>query len=256
MQTDISIVLPVHNEENNIGVLLKEIVVVFKNIIRKPYEIIVVDDASDDKSAAVIERFKKELDSSAHRNGPSLLINCTILAQQIRSGQSRALMRGILAAQGALIITMDADLQHDPADIPRLMEKMDTFDMICGVRKNRSDGQARLLCSKIANAFRNLITGDSITDSGCTFRIMRKECITAILPIENRLFGCEFFFHPLFASRKGFRVGEAEVHHRQRTGGKSNYKLMRGRFMRGIAACIRARRLLGCVVQSSSERNV
>jgi glycosyltransferase involved in cell wall biosynthesis len=254
MQTDISIVLPVHNEENNIGVLLKKIVAVFKSIILKPYEIIVVDDASDDKSMAVIEKFKKELNSSTHRNGPSLLINLHILAQQVRSGQSKALMRGIVAAQGAFIITMDADLQHYPADIPRLLEKMDTFDMVCGIRKNRSDGQARLICSKIANAFRNRITGDSIADSGCTFRIMRKECIPAILSIGNSLFGCEFFFHPLFVRRRGFRVGEAEVSHRQRTAGKSNYKLMRGRLIRGIMACIRARRLLGCVVPSSSER--
>ena len=174
----------------------------------------------------------------------SFLITINLLTQPVRFGQSKALMRGILAAQGALIITMDADLQHDPADIPRLLEKMDGYDMFCGIRKTRNDGLSRLICSKIANVFRNRITGDSITDSGCTFRIMRKECIPAILPIENRLFGCEFFFHPLFAYRRGFRVGEAEVCHRQRTAGKSNYNLMRGRLMRGIAACIRVRRLI------------
>ncbi len=241
MQTDISIVLSVHNEENNIGVLIKEIAAVFENTIRKPYEIIVVDDASDDKSIAVIQDAKNFLSSS------SFLVNINLLTQSVRSGQSKALMRGMTAAQGALIVTMDADLQHDPADIPKLLEKMVSYDMLCGIRKNRSDGLARRVCSKIANAFRNWITGDSITDSGCTFRIMRKECVAAFQPIDGCLFGCEFFFHPVFARRKGFRVGEAEVHHRQRTSGKSNYRLMRGRFMRGIAACIRARRLLAHV---------
>jgi len=234
MQTAISIVLPVHNEENNIGVLLKEIADVFKNTIPKPYEIIVVDDASDDRSVAVVEAFKNEQRSS----------NVQILSQPFRSGQSKALTRGMDAAQGALIVTMDADLQHDPADIPTLLEKMDGYDMVCGIRKSRSDGITRLLCSKIANAFRNRITGDSISDSGCTFRIMRKECIEAFIPIDDRLFGCEFFFHPLFARRRGFRVGEAKVSHRKRPAGKSNYKLMRGRFSRGIAACIRVRKIL------------
>lgn len=237
MSPDISIVLPVHNEENNIGTLLREIAAVFENVIRKPYEIIVVDDASEDKSAAVIQEVKNSLTPSYSH------VNIHFLAQPVRSGQSKALMRGMTAAQGALIITVDADLQHDPADIPDLLETMALYDMLCGIRKNRSDGPARRVCSKIANAFRNWITGDSIADSGCTFRIMRKECVAVLQPIEGRLFGCEFFFHPLFARRRGFRVGEAEVRHRQRTAGKSNYRLMRGRLLRGIAACIRARRL-------------
>ena len=238
MRAEISIVLPVHNEENNIGILCKEITAVFNTIVSKPYEIVVVDDASNDRSTGVVDELKKTICPSI------FLVNINILVQPARYGQSAALMRGMVAAQGALIVTMDADLQHDPADIPKLLEKIDGYDMVCGIRKNRSDGVTRLLCSKIANAFRNWITGDSIIDSGCTFRIIRRECIPSILPLEGRLFGCEYFFHSIFARRRGFRVGETEVCHRQRTAGKSNYRLMRGRLICGIAASIRVRKIL------------
>jgi glycosyltransferase involved in cell wall biosynthesis len=246
MQTDISIsiVLPVHNEENNIGILLAEIVAVLENRVQQPYEIIVVDDASQDNSVIVVEKYKNELGLSDHQDRPSYLKNIRLLTQTVRSGQSKALMRGMVAAQGAFIITMDADLQHDPADIPRLLEKMAAFDMVCGVRKNRSDGLARHTCSKIANTFRNLITGDSIHDSGCTFRIIRKHCIEILKPLEDRLFGCELLFYPVMLRRRGLRVGELAVVHRRRTSGKSNYKLIRGRFFYGIAACIKVKRLL------------
>lgn len=245
MQTDpcISIVLPVHNEENNIGILLTEIVAVLEKRVQKPYEIIVVDDASQDKSVVVVEKCKNELGWPDQQHNPSYLKNILLITKTVRSGQSNALMRGMVAAQGAFIITMDADLQHDPADIPRLLEKMDDFDMVCGVRKNRSDGLARRTCSKIANTFRNWVTGDSVSDSGCTYRIIRKHCIEVLKPVEDRLFGCEFFFHPFMLRRRGFRVGECAVAHRQRTAGRSNYHLMRGRFFRGIAACIRVRRI-------------
>lgn len=240
---DISIVLPVHNEEKNIGVLLNEIAAVFESTIRRPYEIIVVDDGSDDASLSAVDDVGKAFERTA--DGPDRLpVTLHVESNKVRLGQSRSLLCGINRSRGNIIVTMDADLQHDPADIPVLLEKMGTFDMVCGIRKSRSDGRARLVCSTIANGFRNWITGDSITDSGCTFRAMRKACIPAILPIGSGLYGCEFFFHPLFVRRSGFSVGETPVNHRQRASGKSNYKLMRGRFMRGIAACIRVRKLL------------
>lgn len=238
MRPEISVVLPVHNEENNIGVLLREIASVFENVVKKAYEIIVVDDDSDDGSVSVVKETIGSL-------GPSnLLVKINLLPQPVRHGQSAALFRGMAAAEAELIITMDADLQHDPADIPRLLAMMADYDMVCGIRKNRSDGAVRHLCSKIANTFRNWITTDSVSDSGCMFRVIRKKCLPVILQLEGRMFGCEFFFYAVFVRRKGFKVGEAEVRHRQRTAGKSNYRLMRGRFVRGIEACIRVRRLI------------
>lgn len=232
-QPHVSVVLPVHNENKAIGILIREISRVIERDIQKPYEIIVADDASDDGS-----------DEAAREAAPAMA-PLRILKADVRSGQSAALMRGITAAAGEFIVTMDADLQHDPADIPLLLDKINGQDMICGIRKTRSDGAFRALCSKIANAFRNLVTGDSTEDSGCTFRIMRKECVATLLPLQGHLFGCEFFFHPIFLRSRGFKVGQCEITHKPRASGKSKYRLMRGRVMRGVAACIWARYILG-----------
>jgi dolichol-phosphate mannosyltransferase len=232
-QPYLSVVLPVYNENKTIGILIREISSVIETVIRKPYEIIVADDASDDGS---VEAAQEAAPAAATLH---------IIKAVARSGQSATLMRGIAAAAGELIVTMDADLQHDPADIPSLLDKINGRDMICGIRKTRSDGAFRALCSKIANAFRNLVTGDSTEDSGCTFRVMRKECITTLLPLQWHLFGCEFFFHPVFLRCRGFKVGQCEISHKPRASGNSKYRLMQGRLMRGVAACIWARYLLG-----------
>ncbi len=240
----ISIVLPVHNEEENIGELLKEIVDVFKNNIQNPYEIIVVDDASDDMSIAEVEKVIHEIHDAACEENPCNSMTIRLVRLPTLSGQARALIEGFSVAQGNLIISMDSDGQYNPSDIPCFIEKMDAFDMVCGIRSKRRDGLARLLCSKIANTFRNWVTGDCIKDAGCTFRIMRKQCSTALRLFTGKLYGCEFFFHPLIIRCNGFRVGEINIAHRRRLAGKGNYKLLRGRLLRGLVACIKVRKLL------------
>ena len=239
----LSVVLPVYNENKTVGVLIREISRVIETVIRKPYEIIVVDDASDDRSVEAAQEAAPA--TSALR----------ILKADVRSGQSAALMRGMTAAAGEFIVTLDADLQHDPADIPALLEKMHGYDMICGIRKRRSDGALRALCSKIANTFRNLMTGDSTRDSGCTFRVVRKKCIATLFPLQGHLFGCESFFHPIFLRSRGFTVGQCEVSHKPRMSGHSKYRLMRGRLMRGVAACIWARYILGRIKKRKSRED-
>jgi glycosyltransferase involved in cell wall biosynthesis len=227
-----------HNEAENIGLLLRAIFAVFDTEVRKKYEIIIVDDASSDGSRAIVEQ---EKNSYFADQNPGYLSEITLLRQPVRSGQFKALIKGMSEARGEFIITMDSDLQQDPADIPRLLQLMDACDMVCGVRAARHDGMARRICSKIANGFRNMITGDSTADSGCMFRVMRSACVAAILPCDGRLFGCEGLFFPLLVRRKGFRVREAPVTHRKRGGGKSRYHLVRGRLLSGIAACLRVR---------------
>jgi glycosyltransferase involved in cell wall biosynthesis len=239
-EIDISIILPVRNEEESIGKLLQEIFAVIQNHVRKPTEIIVVDDASDDSSGKVVRTIADELGSSEEEKSSMNNPELRLIRLNARSGQARALMKGFAEAKGALIMSMDSDGQHDPADIPRFIRKADAFDMICGIRCGRSDGFARLLCSKAANFFRNLITGGMIKDAGCTFRLMRKECFPVVNRFADKLLGCDYFFHPLFVHSSGFRVGEITVTHRKRAGGKSNYRLLRGRFFRGAFACFRA----------------
>ena len=234
----ISLVMPMRNEENNISHLLREIFSVFDETVRKSYEIIIVDDASDDRGDAVINEEYKRYTA---RRTTSFLAGISVLRLSVRSGQFKALLRGISEAKGDYIATMDSDLQYDPADIPALLRKMDSCDMICGVRTVRHDTEARRVCSKIANGFRNLLTGDSTSDSGCMFRVMRAECVAAILLYDGRLFGSEALFFPLLVRRKGFRIGEMPVAHRRRGSGKSRYHLVRGRLFSGIAACCRIR---------------
>jgi dolichol-phosphate mannosyltransferase len=234
----ISLVMPMHNEAENIGPLLREIFAVFEMTVKTNYEIIIVDDASSDGSVAMVEQ---EKNSCFTDQKPVYLSKITLLRQPVQSGQFKALIRGISEAGGDLIITMDSDLQQDPADIPRLLHMMETCDMVCGVRATRHDGTARRICSIIANGFRNMVTGDSTTDSGCMFRIMHAACVAAIVPCDGRLFGCEALFFPLLVRRKGFRVREAPVAHRKRGTGKSRYHLIRGRLLSGIAACLKVR---------------
>lgn len=234
----ISLVMPMHNEQAAIRSLLREIFTVFDTTVQKQYEIIIVDDASNDGSAAAVER-EKEAYFTSEKQGYLSKIN--VLKQSARSGQFAALIRGMAEAKGDYLITMDSDLQYDPADIPRLLPLMDAYDMVCGVRSARHDGAARRICSAIANGFRNLITGDATADSGCMFRVMRAACVAAILPCDGRLFGCEGLFFPLLAARKGFRIAETPVAHRPRGSGKSRYHLVRGRLLGGIAACLKIR---------------
>jgi dolichol-phosphate mannosyltransferase len=234
----ISVVVPVHNEEGNIGRLIGEIIGVLERNNRYPFEIIVVDDASTDRSAEAARAAAPEAEAAGRP------VRLTIIAMPARAGQSEALMTGIEAAAGALIVTMDADLQHDPADIPRLIGELGKQDMVCGVRKNRRDGLARMFCSRAANSFRNLLTGDRTLDSGCTFRVMRSTCVPLLRPLRGQLFGCEYFFHPLTLRYNGCKVKEYAITHRERTSGKSNYRLIRGRAIMGLMASLKIRRVL------------
>jgi dolichol-phosphate mannosyltransferase len=239
----LSIVLPVHNEAKAVGTLIREIEKVFETSLPKPGEIIIVDDASDDGSVEVVEAAVKDAASRNRLAGPteSIMVSPCILPE--RCGQSQALMNGLMTARAELIVSLDGDGQYDPADIPRLFENMREFDMLCGVRKHRKDTVFRGICSRFGNAFRNLVTDDCTTDAGCTFRVMRKSCLPALAHFQGTLFGIEFFFHPLILRKKGFRVGEMEVRHRPRISGKSKYSPIRGRLLRGLKACIKARRI-------------
>jgi glycosyltransferase involved in cell wall biosynthesis len=154
---DLSVVFPVYNEEENVPILLDEIRKALDGL-GLTYEIVAVDDGSTDRSLEVLR-------SSVEKH-PML----RVLALEKNSGQTAALDAAWRGARGTLVVSLDADLQNDPADIPKMLAKLreSNSDMVIGVRVNRRDTWSRRMQSKIGNGVRNWITGDQITDTGCS----------------------------------------------------------------------------------------
>jgi glycosyltransferase involved in cell wall biosynthesis len=240
----VSVVLPVHNESGCIEKLLRDMIDVCRNVLHLAAEIIVVDDASDDNSAVIVEQIASELRGKFNIKNESIP-NIRLIRHALRAGQAGTLMDGFLAAKGEIIVSMDADGQFDPREIPRLLERLQSCDIVFGIRQNRQDSIVRKIASKIANKMRNIITGDTLTDAGCTFRSMKKVCVAALEPFQGKLEGCEFFFHPLIIRKAGYRVEEIGVSHHPRVAGMSKYHLIRGRLGRGLIASLAVRRMLG-----------
>jgi len=208
---DISVVLPVYNERDNLLPLFDEIERAL-SATNKRFEVIAVDDGSRDGSARVLR------EAVAQR--PYL----RVIEFRRNSGQSAAFDAGFRAASGDLVITMDADLQNDPADIPALIAKLDEgFDVVTGWRKHRKDGAVlRKLPSSIANFMIRRLTGTRIHDLGCSLKVYRR-----YVTDEMRLYGEMHRFISVLADGQGARVGEVVVNHRARRAGHSKYGLMR-----------------------------
>lgn len=224
MQPDLSVVFPVYNEEENIPILLDEIA---KALGGGPwtYEIVAVDDGSNDRSLEVLR--------AARATHPSL----RVLALKKNSGQTAALDAAWRGAKGRFVVSLDADLQNDPADIPAMMRRLEASgsDMVIGVRVNRHDTWSRRMQSKIGNGVRNWITKDHITDTGCSLKLVRREAIERV-----RLFTGMHRFLPTLVRMQGYNVVEMPVNHRARRFGTSKYGAM-NRAFRGLADCLAVR---------------
>ncbi|MGB3242547.1 MAG: glycosyltransferase family 2 protein, partial [Candidatus Omnitrophota bacterium] len=213
---DVSIVIPVYNEEKNISPLRAEISAVMEKLV-KTHEIIFVNDGSTD---GTLEELKKEKQSDS---------NVKIISFTRNYGQTAAIMAGFERSQGNVVITMDGDLQNDPHDIPALLEKISLgFDVISGWRKNRKDSLLlRVLPSKIANRIISMTLKVPLHDYGCTLKAYKRDFIKAL-----HLYGEMHRFIPAFVSRKGAKIAEIEVNHRPRKFGRTKYGLARiGRVM-------------------------
>lgn len=208
---DLSIFLPVYNEEPNLPPLHARLDEAL-NSLHRTAEIIFVDDGSTDGSLKVLRGIA--------RRDPRV----RIIALKRNYGQTAAMAAGIDAAKGQVLIPMDADLQNDPTDIVRLLEKLDEgYDVVSGWRKNRQDKVVtRKIPSMLANRLISWIGGVPLHDYGCTLKAYRLESLSSV-----RLYGEMHRFIPILASWEGARVAEIPVAHHARTMGKSKYGLSR-----------------------------
>ncbi|HEX7152487.1 MAG TPA: glycosyltransferase family 2 protein [Thermoanaerobaculia bacterium] len=223
-QPDLSVVFPVYNEEENLPLLLDEIAKALDGT-GVTYEIVAADDGSTDRSREVLHELRAK--------HPTL----RILALEKNTGQTAALDAAWRGAKGRMIVSLDADLQNDPADIPAMIRRLGDSgaDMVIGVRVNRQDTLSRKLQSKIGNGVRNWITGDRITDTGCSLKLAKREAIEPV-----RLFTGMHRFLPTLVRYAGFRVVEMPVNHRPRQFGQSKYGAM-NRAFRGLVDCFAVR---------------
>jgi glycosyltransferase involved in cell wall biosynthesis len=198
----LSVVVPFFNEEPNLPILQAELGSALAGL---DHEIVFIDDGSGDQSAAKIEA------------GPDV----RVLRFEKNAGQSAALFAGLNAARGSIIVTIDSDLQNDPADIPRLLAEISKgADLVCGYREKRRDTMVKRLTSRIANFVRSRYTRDGVRDTGCTLKAMRRECVASLVPFKGM-----HRFIPALVKGAGYRVVEVPVNHRPRKFGQSKYGL-------------------------------
>ncbi len=208
MQKDLSFVIPVHNEEATLKILFEKIQIVMSQTGIDSYEVIFIDDGSRDYS------WREIVDLT--RNNPKL-----IKAIKLRRnfGKSAALAAGFRNSAGRIIFTLDADLQDDPAEIPRFLDHLELgFDLVSGWRRKRNDPISKTLPSKLFNAVACLMTGVQMHDMNCGFKAYRKEVLASI-----KLYGELHRYIPALANNLGFKIGEVVVEHHPRKHGKSNY---------------------------------
>jgi glycosyltransferase involved in cell wall biosynthesis len=206
MSVYLSIVVPLYNEEDSVEKLLETILEAV-NEFNFVYEIIFVDDGSEDGTWEIIENLKQ--------------ITPQLRAIKFRRnyGQTSAMVAGFEHAHGEIIVTMDGDLQNDPRDIPLLLEKIEQgYDIVSGWRKNRQDHLSRVIPSKVANYIISISTGVRLHDYGCSLKAYRAECVKSL-----KAYGEMHRFFPALASMTGARVTEVPVRHHSRKYGISKY---------------------------------
>jgi len=212
---DLAVVIPVYNEEENLPHLWPELRSVLEPL-GLTFEVVFVDDGSRDHSAELIRGFR-DVDPRVR-----------LVRLKANAGETAATDAGFKAARGRWVVTMDADLQNDPHDIPTLLSHLDRWDAVTGWRVNRGEGDSlvRRISSRVANRTRNLISDESIQDSGCTFRAFRRECLRGLV-----LYRGFHRFIPTLLKMRGYRVIEVPVRNRPRRFGQSKYGVLNRLFV-------------------------
>lgn len=207
---DLSVVVPLFNEAPNLPALHAQLLSALTTLNR-PFEIVYVNDGSSDTSPAL-------LDDLAAKDPRIVVIHF-----RRNFGQTAAMSAGFDHARGRILVPMDGDLQNDPADIAKLLAKIDEgYDVVSGWRRHRQDPLSKRLPSKIANAIISRVSGVALHDYGCTLKAYRREMLEGV-----GLYGEMHRFIPIYASYRGARVTEIEVTHHPRRAGKSNYGIER-----------------------------
>lgn len=225
MSVELSIIIPLYNEEQNVAPLHAELSAILKSMA-VPHEIVLVDDGSTDGTFEVLRRIQS---SDPH---------VRVLRFARNFGQTAAFAAGFAYAGGQFIVTFDGDLQNDPADIPRLLQIARNYDVVCGWRKDRKDDfLTRSVPSLIASRLIGLVSGVNVHDVGCSLKIFRAEVVKPLklTPGMHR-------YLPQLASQLGDRVTEVVVNHRPRRFGQSKYGL--SRTFRVVSDLVKLRRLM------------
>ncbi len=212
--SDLSIIIPLYNEEDNVYPLYKKLKPVLSKL-KKSYEMIFIDDGSTDKGLEKLKILQKK-DK-----------NIKIIVFRKNFGQSAAINAGFSNAKGGILIVMDADLQNDPNDISKLLAKLNEgYDVVSGWRYKRQDNIFKKIPSKISNWMHRKLTGINIHDSGCSLKAYKRESVKDI-----ELYGEMHRYIPSLIAAKGFKVGEVKVEHHYRKHGESKYggsRLLKG----------------------------
>jgi dolichol-phosphate mannosyltransferase len=211
----LSLVIPAYNEQETIDALLERVGSVLP-AIGKPFEVILVDDGSTDQTPQLLQAAKEKI--------PWL----RVLRLKKNSGQSAAIDAGFKAARGEIIATIDADLQNDPEEIPRLLPLLNGYDMITGWRRDRHDTGMRRIQSKIANRISNWLSEETIEDSASSLKIYRRHCVEGL-----KLYNGMHRFLPTLVKMRGYTVTEVPVKHSARYAGTAKYGL-RNRALRAF----------------------
>lgn len=220
-----SLVVPIYNEEANVEALLQEIADVLAP--HGPFEVLLVDDGSADASVSRMRAWKSAQGAAWLR----------LVVLERNCGQSAAVMAGVEQARGAVVATMDGDLQNDPRDLPAMVARVlaGECDAVVGVRRKREDAWTRRLSSKVGNGVRNWLTGDRVTDAACGIKAIRREHWLRV----PRFAGMHRFMATLVRYLGG-RVVEVDVNHRPRAGGVAKYGVA-NRVWKGLRDCFAMR---------------
>lgn len=234
---EISVIVPALNEQECVKDCVSEIRTVLTQA-GKTFEIIVVDDGSTDGTFNVLRRLRRSVRE------------LRVLRFTVNCGQTAAMAAGFAHARADIVAALDADLQNDPADLPGMLAMMSDWDVVCGVRAERADNWLRRLSSRVANDVRNRMTGERITDTGCTLKVFRKELLDRV-----KLYDGMHRFLPALLRLAGARVTEVPVNHRPRLRGCTKYGVW-NRLFRSLRDLFAVRWMMSRWLRYSIEENL